>query len=88
MMRDVGNESTYTKEYEIDPPDGNVETTGELVLSVQINSSGYSKSFSEDFSEGWNDRLYRNVLRTLATGKELEIDWVINTLKSNFQSPL
>ena len=52
MMRDVGNESTYTKEYEIDPPDGNVETTGELVLSVQINSSGYSKSFSEDFSEG------------------------------------
>ena len=41
MMRDIGNKSTYTKEYEMDPPDGNVETTGELVLSVQINSSGY-----------------------------------------------
>ena len=52
MMRHIGNRSTYTKEYEMDPPDGNVETIGEPVLSVQINSSRYSKSFSEDLSGG------------------------------------
>ena len=34
------NRSTYTKEYEVDSQDGNVEITGQLVLSEEINSSG------------------------------------------------